>query len=202
MSHKCWALAAGLMLTLTAAVSAQEKPDPPGPTIFLSRYRAWFNLADADKDGSLDKDELAKAFRGASAKPYDYVPPPKDEKDTSEKDKSTPEKPEPKKDYSRYPDYLFLIQLDKDNDEKVSRAEFESWAVDLAVQLKSQIEAQQRLLQLQQRAEAPKLKAAEKKKLELELKREREAYHKLQQKVQRLEKHFQEARKKPPEKKR
>lgn len=218
MTRKLWVLAAGLAMFVTVPAGAQEKADPPGTTVFLSRYRAWFALADLDKDGYLDKEELAKAFRGAFAKPFDYVPPPKStkdkgdkdkpddkgDKDGSEKDKRTTEKPEKpqksekpekKPDYSRYPDYLFLIQLDKDNDEKVSRAEFEGWAVDLAVQLKNQLEAQQKVLQLQQKLEAPKLRSAEKKRIEAELKRERDAFHKFQKQVEKLERHYQHVKK-------
>ena len=50
------------------------------------------------------------------------------------------------------------------------------------------LDAQQRLLQLQQKLDAPKLKPADKRKLEAELRRERDHFNKLQQKIQKLEK--------------
>jgi hypothetical protein len=231
MTRKCWILAACLIASLTGPVPAQDKPDPPGTTVFLSRYRAWFKLVDANNDGYLDKEELAKAFRGPNAKPYDYVPPPKEAKDKGEKDKDAKDKdekdkdqkdkddkdknekdkgekdkgtdtskPEPTKDYSRYPDYQFLIQLDKDNDSQVSRAEFESWATDLAVQVKNQIEAQQRLLQAQLALQMPNLKAADRRKYQNQLNKEQQQLMKLQHQIQKLEKNFNQANRKPPRK--
>src|SRR5262249_15995083 len=152
--------------------------DPPGTAGIMARYRLWFATVDLNKDGYLDKEELAKAFRGPNAKPYDYVPPPK-EKREEEKDKanksdseSTAEKekkyetvkPDRKKDYSRFPDYRFLVQLDTDNDGQVSKEEFDAWARDAAVQLKAQLDLQQQLLKLQMQLAQAQL--AERKKLE------------------------------------
>jgi hypothetical protein len=234
---------------MTGPAPAQDKPDPPGTSVFLSRYRAWFKLVDANNDGYLDKEELAKAFRGPNAKPYDYVPPPKqakdqgdkngkdkDEKDKGNKDKDEKDKdandkgnkdkdakekgekdkdakdkgdkdkgtdtskPETKKDYSRYPDYQFLIQLDKDGDEQVSRTEFESWATDLAVQLKSQLDAQQRLLQAQLALQMPNIKAADRRKYQNQLNKEQQQLMKLQKQIQKLEQNFNQANRKPPRK--
>jgi hypothetical protein len=216
MHRILWALALGLGLTVPLAADAQTKTvDPPGTSGIMAQYRSWFAAADANKDGMLDKEELAKAFRGPFAKPFDYVPPPKtakdkDEKDKSEKDKSekdksekdksaSAEKPARKPDYSRYPDYNFLVQLDVNSDEMVSREEFDNWARDLAVQIKNQLEAQLRLQQLQAQLMAPgKLKPSEKKKLEAELKKERDQITRLQEKMHKLEKHIKQAKKPVP----
>jgi Ca2+-binding EF-hand superfamily protein len=147
----------------------KEPPDPAGTSMYMNYFRALFDQWDLDKDGYLDKEELAKAFRGSDAKPYDYKKPkkdgdPSDTKDDAKKDdakkddtkkddtkKDDAKKDEKKPDYSKYPDYNFLVQLDQDGDEKISRHEFLSWARDLSVQLKQQADQQMALAQLQQR---------------------------------------------------
>ena len=91
-----------------------EPPDPPGTTPYMDQLRAVFAAWDLNRDNYLDKAELAKAFRGPDAKPYD-------DKKTTDGDKSSatdpakdPRRPTKKPDYSQYPDYTFLEQVDQD----------------------------------------------------------------------------------------
>jgi hypothetical protein len=176
----------------------KEPPDPPGTSLYMGYFRSLFDLWDLDKDGYLDKEELAKAFRGADAKPYDYKKPAKDDKtgsdpakDDAKKDdpkkddsksddpKKDDKKPEKKPDYSKYPDYNFLVMLDQDGDEKISRKEFLSWARDLSVQLKQQADAQNKLAQTQQKLANAKPGSKAYKRLQNELKKEESALQRL-----------------------
>jgi Ca2+-binding EF-hand superfamily protein len=164
---RCKALSGlGLLAFLLAVLAApafaddKKKPDPPGTTPYMNQLRGWFKAADLDSDGYLDKAELAKAFRGPNAKPYDYKKEGnKDKKDADKKaddkkddvkDKGKDTSPS-KPDYSQYPDYNFLMLLDKDNDEKISKDEFESWARDYAVELKKQDDQLKKVEKLEQR---------------------------------------------------
>jgi hypothetical protein len=167
------------------------KPDPPGTGPYMTQLRAWFKAADLDSDGYLDKAELAKVFRGANAKPFDF----KKGDDAKDKDDSrganeTGDKP----DYSKYPDYLFLTQLDKDKDDKVSKGEFESWARDYAVQLKHLDEQLKKVLTAEQR-----LARAETKKeieaLQRELKAEQNALNRINNGQKAYEKALQQGMK-------
>jgi hypothetical protein len=167
-------LAATLVLLTGVAVSAQPPSnpkrttvkDPPGTGMYMDQFRLLFDKWDLNGDGYLDKDELAKAFRGPNAKPFDFVAPSKDgsEKDKSMLDKSEPDKTDPAKkdsestkdpkdtkkpDYSKYPDYVFLTALDVDKDEKVSYDEFMHWAADYSTQLKQQADIARDLLKAQ-----------------------------------------------------
>jgi hypothetical protein len=156
--------------TVIGADSTPPTKDSPRTEVTMGMFRLWFAKTDTDGDGFLDKAELAKAFRGSNAKPYDYVPPGKGDKDknTAQGDETDPEKPDPakdpkKSDYLKFPDYTFLIQLDQDMDGKISRDEFMAWARDVATQLRDQADAQQALVQaqldLQKHANRPNSKA-------------------------------------------
>jgi Ca2+-binding EF-hand superfamily protein len=185
-------------LGLTALICATPvfaddppKADPPGTGAYMTQLRAWFKAADLDNDGYLDKAELAKVFRGSDAKPFDF----KKGDDAKDKDASrganeTGDKP----DYSKFPDYLFLTQLDKDKDDKVSKDEFENWARDYAVQLKHLDEQIKKVLAAEQRlARADAKKEAEA--LQRELKAEQAALNKLNNGQRAFEKTLQQSMK-------
>jgi hypothetical protein len=187
-------LALGLMILMTLSVAAQDsskkekkkEADPPRTSPWMNQLRALFALWDKNKDDYLDKSELAIAFYGAGAKPYDAneskTPSLKTEdRSESKKDESARDK---KPDYSGRADYVFLIQLDKDNDERISRAEYMSWARDYATQLRDQAESQKKLLQLQQ--QATKAKGKNKKNLESQIKKQQDQINKLEKQIRRF----------------
>ncbi len=124
---------------------SQSQPSPPrkehtGVTgLIQSQLRAWFAGNDSNKDDFLDKDELAHAIRGQLARAYDYVPPGQKPRQFSSRD------------FRRYPDYALLSRLDRDNDGKISRDEFERWSYDYSDYLKKVMDEQQRIKQAQDR---------------------------------------------------
>jgi len=193
------ALALALTLGLSFAVAAQdttktkEPPDPPGTSLYMSQLRQLFDAWDTSGDGFLDKQELAVVFRGAGAKPFDYKakPKPKDDpsskddppKSDSEKDKKDPKATDKKPDYSMYPDYTFLVQLDQNADEMISRSEFLSWARDYAVQLKTADDNARALLRLQQQLATAKPGSKQHKTLEAQLKKQQASIDKLNKSV-------------------
>src|SRR5262245_61524005 len=133
MPRALWIAGIALLLS-TPALNAQTI------NTYMSQFRSVFAAWDANKDNSLDKEELARAFLGANAKPYDDGETAKDS--DSQKDK-------PKADYSNYPDYNFLVQLDANSDGKISKGEFDKWARDIAGQMKEQADAVKRIANAQ-----------------------------------------------------
>jgi hypothetical protein len=169
------------LLLLEPAAPALSQGTKKGSTkAYLNDLTNWFNSSDLNSDGYLDKDELAKAFRGPNAKAYDY----KDAEKNKDSGTSSPGKVRPmsvalvclprhslasnvtlaelltyptektakKKDanYSSLPDYQFLVQLDTDGDKMISRPEFNDWAKTYAKQLKTQADLQKSIVKTQQ----------------------------------------------------
>jgi hypothetical protein len=141
------ALALGLMAVAAGSAPGADKPDPPGTFAIMGQLRVLFRTWDLNKDGHLDKDELARALRGPDARAADYL---LDLKALREK-KST--KRARQTFYTNYPDYHFLLEVDQDGDDKISRDEFLTWARDYAVDLKKQLETEQRVLEAEARME-------------------------------------------------
>jgi hypothetical protein len=92
--------AAGLLL---AAPPAGAQPNGRHP------LDAGFTKWDKNKDGFLDADELAKAFRGPTAKAVEHKA-----NDNAAAD-------------TRHPDHAFLDAWDADKDGRVSKAEFDKY---------------------------------------------------------------------------
>jgi Ca2+-binding EF-hand superfamily protein len=195
---------------------AKEPPDPPGTTVYMDQFRSLFANWDLNSDGFLDKDELAKAFRGPDAKAYDYkksdsTASDKDSSkststDSSSKDGSTSSKDgtsskAAKPDYTMYPDYNFLIAVDQDGDGQVSRSEFLSWARDYSTTMKQQADQEAKVLALEAKLQSAKQGSKEFKKIEAELKGEQAAFNKMQSQVKAEVKAIQKAMQQQPKKK-
>jgi Ca2+-binding EF-hand superfamily protein len=133
--------------------NANPQPgDPPGTEALMRDYRAWFDKCDKNKDGVLDKSELAKAFRGVNAKPA--AEPQQDAaKQIAMKTDKRPAKPK------EYADTKFLQLVDQDKDGKVSREEFQGWARQMAAQAKQTADAQ--VAQIAQAAQAMQMLQAQ-----------------------------------------
>ncbi len=140
-------LITALGLAALLAPSIQDASGAISKTYVVGQLRLLFADWDANEDGYLDKEELAKAFRGKDAKPYDYAP-------STGKDK-TGTKPK-KEAYKKYPDYLFLVQLDENGDKKISRKEWEKWAKGYATDLKNYFQTLERFQKAQARFAAAK----------------------------------------------
>ena len=103
-----------LLTGVAAAILAGGGPafaQPAAPVPLAGGFDKW----DKDKDGFLDADELAKAFRGPNAKPI------ADKPGAAE----------------THPDHLFLAAWDADKDGKISRTEFEKYEQKLIADLRA-----------------------------------------------------------------
>lgn len=188
-----------------------KQADPPGMAALVNQYRGWFAVQDLNKDTYLDKEELAKSFRGLNARAYDYRPPAKTEpaKDAP-KDKSSADDPPPvpkESDstkeltpeqqsrlaayYARFPDYQFLVQLDKDRDDKIHSSEFDAWARDQARAIadhQQQIEdSQKEILDLQKQLARTNLTAQQRSRYSGNLNNARNRQNNLQNRLRNLE---------------
>jgi hypothetical protein len=130
-----------------------------------ARFTAW----DLNGDGSLDKEELAKAFRGRDAKPFDATPQDKNSQIYGLTLVSLPRHAMPvqlavadrlqqnggsgktNKDYTQLADFQFLTLADTNNDQRVSQQEFDTWAKGYARALNARDRALKSLEQAQGR---------------------------------------------------
>lgn len=150
-----------LALVFAAMVQPGKTANAAYPTLTSIRgqLRLLFAEWDLNDDQFLDKEELAKAFRGGAAKPYDYQDPHRKDKHGAGP-KGAPDKrsgkalPSKKSPYKTFPDYLFLTQLDENGDGKISRKEWETWAKDYARQLRDFLKAEDQVRRAQARVAA------------------------------------------------
>jgi hypothetical protein len=141
---------------------------------------AHFKISDQNSDDTLDKEELAKLCRGPDAKPFDAQPP---------KQAKANQQAKSEREYHKYPDYQLLIRFDQDNDNKVSRREYESWAGDYAVEAARMIEEERRLIKMIQALELRLREFLVKQKV---TSRDREAYSRLLHQLSRERLAYQE----------
>lgn len=171
--------ASWLVVVWAVAAPAQDetpkKPDPPGTARYMTRFRDIFAAWDLDKDGLLDKAELARAFRGPTAKPYDVG--------------------RKESEYATCSDYNFLVQLDVTGDKKISRDEFELWARNCAVLLKRYRDNLEDVRQIQAGL-ARATSRAQRTRLQRELTAARRTLAEARDQLQKLQQHFQHSQKK------
>lgn len=208
----------GLLATLSPVTAADNqlvpvpKPaavptDPPGTETYLANLRAWFKQHANTDDNTIGKVEAAKIYGYVTT--YDHQPltAKKDpvKKDDAKKDDSvgstaptngdnTPSKPIDK----TRSDYQLMTMLDKNNDEKISQDEFETWAHDYARKLAQQAEHNNQIKNQQNRLNSANLAAAERKKLEQELKNEEAQLKKLQSSLSPVHHQLQQHANNPP----
>jgi Ca2+-binding EF-hand superfamily protein len=132
---------AGLVLVATGLQagdkSGKEGKDPAGTSTIMGQLRELFARWDTNSDGFLDRAELAKAFRGSGARPA-----PSGAGSVN------------KANLSHYPDLEFLVQVDQNNDGKISRAEFIDWARGFASEYKKIKSGRQSASQAQKKAQS------------------------------------------------
>jgi hypothetical protein len=222
-------------LALVAAPAGRIELQAATPTVTLGAIRSQlgqlFASWDLNGDGFLDKEELAKAFRGPSAKPFDYKKP-ENQKAASPSlsflpsavltstpslassfsvaqpysaslalvayfarpNTDKPAKPSKPVDYTNYPDYIFLKNLDKNGDEKISKKEWDAWARDYSRQLKALQDLQNKILKAQQRLAAAATIASQRK-AQAELKKLQKDLAAFSKKMAAYEKKLQQAMK-------
>lgn len=89
-------------------------------------FRSW----DQNKDGYADATELARAFRGDDAKPYQPAKSPEtselttDDKSAAKKAPAGSGKNRPAPVRQKYPDYDFVLRWDQDRDDRISLDEY------------------------------------------------------------------------------
>jgi hypothetical protein len=143
----------------------------------LGQLRLLFDSWDLNLDGYVDRVELARAFRGPHAKPYAGTAP-------------------AAKVANKYPDFAFMVQVDRDNDGKISKQEFEAWAKGYLQQLRKINTAQRRVSQLEKKL-ATETNAAEKKLISAELENQKKYLESLKKNIQAvdlIEKHLSRRR--------
>jgi HEAT repeat protein/Ca2+-binding EF-hand superfamily protein len=140
--------------------------------LVFADLRGWFNTADTNKDGYLDKGELSKAVldtnaksAAAAKKAATVKTPPKDAGKGPRFDLALPD------------DAAFLSRLDRDNDGKISRDEFDRWAYDYAEYTVKQLDEEKRIKEMQDRLREKELTSAMRLQTELAIQQAWANYH-------------------------
>ncbi len=136
MTRMHWYLGLAAILLAPGVGLAAEKKGKVTPEI-AKQIREAFDKMDLNEDGSLDRAELAKAFRGPGAKP---LPEPK--KDEKKEESTDPAKKPAPSAQSKFPDGAFLEKFDADDDGKVSFGEYDDGLSEIIAE---QMEQQKKL---------------------------------------------------------
>jgi hypothetical protein len=184
--------------TMTRVVAQKKDPKKKDPdlTRYLKQLQAKFEAWDKNNDNALDKSELAKAFRGAKAKAYDYqeggaatpatrtvrpvsvmlaaLPRPGLPANLVLAEFFTERKPTkitpPPVNYNTLGDYQLLVVAGTKGKERITKQEFDAWAKKYARLVDDHEDAEKQLAQAKAKfakAKTPQLK----KQAEAELKR-------------------------------
>lgn len=138
-----------------------------------ANLQAWFNYTDLNNNAWLDEMELAKAFRGAEAKPYwFYELARRNERKEKQKDAKNqsaklevsygevlairPRKFEEKK----FPDFTFLMTWDKNQDRQVSKNEYNDFVHNVGKHVKVNLNILHDIQDLQKKLNSATLTAA------------------------------------------
>ena len=151
-------LSANVLKNLESQPAQPAQAPHTGPVLLIQdELDAWFKSVDTNKDGFLEKQELARAFRGPNAKPFDYNP-----------DGKTPKKLGAN-DFAKYPDFAFLCRLDRNNDGRISWNEFEHWAYGSAEFIKKDADERERIMKARKHLMEPGLSQAARNQREIAL---------------------------------
>jgi hypothetical protein len=157
----CWSVL-GVLLVSAGILAADDNPkgNSKGSSTSSSAYvlgqmRLLFDSWDLNRDGYVDRAELARAFRGPGARPYAGTQP-------------------AVKVQAKYPDHAFMLQVDQDRDGKISQSEFEDWARGY-LQEQRKLRGKQRRVSQMEKKLAMTTDAAEKKSLSLALESEKKS---------------------------
>lgn len=187
-------LGAALAVALACPPSGEagegaKKKKKAEPTNYLEQLQARFQAWDGNGDGVLDKQELAKAFRDADARPFDdkgqpagggllagdgkvkpistvlvLTPVPALSVNYSLAELLTrvepPAVPPPPANVAKLPDYQFLMLLGVKNKTSVAKQDFDTWAGGLAQQLQQRDQLERQVQKAQVKVQKAKGKKA------------------------------------------
>lgn len=188
-SRKLWLVGAMVALlwcggTTHAQRGDRDKNAGQMPLQLENQLKAQFARSDRNKDGALDKEELAKTFRGPAAKPLP---------DNTDADPKKPARPPTA-------DQLFLQTFDADKDGKVTFDEYKSGmagVVEEFLDQQKQLEEQQhKLLEAQRKLSGGKLGKNERGDLEKQIREQQQMIERQQKQIQDLIRKQQDARRK------
>lgn len=146
--------------------------DLPGTGKYLAQLRSVFATWDTNDDRKVDATELARVYRGPSAKALD------------------PEGDLMK--FESFADYHVFKLLDKNKDWTITKMEFDTWAEDHAEDLARQEQALERLAQKMKQLNKADPKSKNYQKLKNDLKQEQNQVDRLQDRIRAMQKQIQQ----------